>query len=483
MRGWPRSLAGRLILLLVGALVAAQAIGILFFVEDRHETARFFVREQTLGRTASVVRLLDAVPADLQTEIVRTASSSRSPFWISEDAAVATAEAAPGDHPVAQRLAALIGDERALRVRVADEARPFAWWRHRTLESRAPRRERLRDEDGDEDDDDGRFERRHRHWHDRRHARPVAYMISVPLARGGWLNAEMRDYSSPGPAWRVLAPLGLAIAAVILVVVVVVRRITRPMQRLAVAADAFGRGEAGDPLPEEGPEELRRTINAFNRMRDRLRRFVEDRTRMLAAISHDLRTPITTLRLRAEFIEDEETRTRILATLEEMQRMTEAALAFAREEAAQEDTRTVDLRALAGSLCDDLADIGQDVSFEDGPALPWPCRPVALRRALRNLVENAVRYGERARVRVVRPARGGVAIEVDDDGPGIAEGEMETVFQPFVRLERSRSSETGGIGLGLAIARSIARSHGGDITLTNREGGGLRAVLYLPAAG
>jgi signal transduction histidine kinase len=234
-------------------------------------------------------------------------------------------------------------------------------------------------------------------------------------------------------------------------------------------------------LAESGPLDIRQTTRAFNRMGGRLQRFVQDRTRMLAAISHDLRTPITTLRLRAEFVDDEETRAKILETLEEMQRMTEATLAFAREEANAEDTRTVDLAALVDSVCADLADLGQDVAFSGPERLPYACRPLSLKRALRNLIENAVAYGERARV-ALAAGDDGLRVMIDDDGPGIPEADFERVFQPFVRLEESRSLETGGIGLGMAIARSIVRAHGGEIELENRRGGGFRVTIRLPVA-
>jgi signal transduction histidine kinase len=266
-----------------------------------------------------------------------------------------------------------------------------------------------------------------------------------------------------------------------LIVIVMVRRITRPMAALAASAERLGRGEVVPALAESGPLDIRQTTRAFNRMGGRLQRFVQDRTRMLAAISHDLRTPITTLRLRAEFVEDEETRAKILETLDEMQRMTEATLAFAREEAAAEDTRTVDLAALVDSVCADLADLGQDVAFAGPERAPYACRPVSLKRAVRNLIENAVAYGERARV-TLEPVADSFRIVIEDDGPGIPEAEFERAFAPFVRLEESRSPETGGIGLGMAIARSIVRGHGGDITLANRQVGGLRAVIHLPRA-
>jgi signal transduction histidine kinase len=181
--------------------------------------------------------------------------------------------------------------------------------------------------------------------------------------------------------------------------------------------------------------------------------------------------------LRAEFVTDEETRQKLLATLDEMQTMTEATLAFAREDAARETTRSVDLAALLESMCADLADLGWDVTFTNGERIPYRCRPDALRRAFRNLIENAVRYGERARVTLV--SRGdAIEISVDDDGPGIPEADFERVFAPFVRLENSRNRATGGVGLGLAIARTIIRGHGGDIVLFN--GSGLHAIVRLP---
>ena len=196
-----------------------------------------------------------------------------------------------------------------------------------------------------------------------------------------------------------------------------------------------------------------------------------------------LRTPITTLRLRAEFVDDEDLRMRMIGTLDEMQAMTEASLAFAKGDAAGEPTRVVDLAALVESVVEDLAAQGLDAALAGEPARAvLPCRPMALRRALTNLVENATRYGGEARVRVAR-CGGDVAISVEDRGPGISETELKRVFEPFVRLEGSRSQETGGAGLGLAIARSAVRAHGGDITLENRADGGLRAVMVLPAPG
>nr|WP_247887118.1 ATP-binding protein [Azospirillum sp. SYSU D00513] len=266
---------------------------------------------------------------------------------------------------------------------------------------------------------------------------------------------------------------------VALVALFISRRIARPLREIGEAAERLGRGEAVELDEGKGPTEVRRAAAAFNAMGNRLRRFVDDRTRMLAAVSHDLRTPITNLRLRVEMLEEGETKARMLHNVEELRQTAEAMLAFAREEAGEE-SRPADLVSLVESLCDDMADLGAPVSFEGVRKLPIVCRPAALRRVIRNLVENAVAYGGVARVTVAE-AGNELRVTVEDDGPGIAGPEMERVFEPFVRLEASRNRRTGGVGLGLSIARSIARGHGGDILLENRAEGGLRAVLILPA--
>jgi signal transduction histidine kinase len=213
-------------------------------------------------------------------------------------------------------------------------------------------------------------------------------------------------------------------------------------------------------------------------MQSRLRRFVDDRTRMLAAIGHDLRTPLTTMRLRTEFVTDEDLQQKLLATIDEMQTMTEATLSFVKGEATVEQTRTIDLNALIESLCEDMAELGHKVEYLEGDNLDYRCRPDGIKRAVRNLIENALRYAGQATVRVSsNPVS--VDIVVDDGGPGIPPAEIEQVFVPFYRIEQSRSRTTGGIGLGLSIARAIVRQHGGDIVLSPNNPG-LRALVTLP---
>jgi signal transduction histidine kinase len=199
---------------------------------------------------------------------------------------------------------------------------------------------------------------------------------------------------------------------------------------------------------------------------------------LLGSIAHDLRTPITALKIKSEFIADAELRERMNASLDELQAMTEAALEAARTGMSEEALREIDVTALVESVCTDLADMGGDVQFTEGAAVKAVCRPNEIRRVARNLIENAMRYGTRARV-AVREEAGLIAMTVDDDGPGLKREEIARVFDPFVRLESSRNRETGGLGLGLTLARAVARGHGGDIVLGNREGGGMRATLTM----
>ena len=475
---WPKRLAAQLIALLLFALVASQAVSLVILLDERRHALRAAERAQVLARTASIVRLVEGTPPALHPHILRTASSPRLRFWVDDAQAVDAAVAAHRDNPLQERLADLLdGSAQQVLVELSDERREIWRWF-----------ERPRDDD-DEQRVDGDHalrqtaaaaERRREH---RRKWRPISLIASVQMTDGRWLNVEtLLPRASPAAALPSLIGTGVMAVAISVIVVLMIRRMTRPMADLAAAAERLGRGEAVPPVPERGPEDVRQTTRAFNRMHGRLQRFVQDRTRMLAAISHDLRTPLTSLRLRAEFVDDDETRTKILETLDEMERMTEATLAFAREEARREDTRTVDLAALVDSLCEDLRDLGMDVSYGGPPSLLYPCRSMSLKRAVRNLIENAVTYGKRARVTLTRDEQE-MRIVIDDDGPGIPEADFERVFAPFVRLEESRSQETGGIGLGMAIARSIVRGHGGDITLANRAEGGLRVALHLPRVG
>ena len=470
---WTKSLVGQMIGLMLLALVVSQTISLVIYWDERGDALRQAAKEEFLVRSASVAQLLETTPNVYHPEILQAVATNYTRFWLTKQS--------PDDvkswkqeawHHLGQPLPRYGEPEppRATSEREAsaDDASLIATPAHATEFSSWSA---LAAQD----------------WSLGRAARYVRLDntlgsgLAVQLRDGTWLNAASAK-PAYGSVWTAQSTVTLGITAVILtlIAILVASRVARPMRRLAVAAEAFGRGEEIEPLPEEGPTDIRRTAEAFNRMQERLRRFVSDRTGMLAAIGHDLRTPITTLRLRAEFVTDAEMREKILATLDEMQAMTEATLAFAREEATGEPTRVIDLAALTESVCSDLADLGWDVAFAESGRVPYRCRPASIRRALRNLIENAVRYGGCARVSLAI-SRDSFEISVEDKGPGIPEAEFERVFTPFFRLEGSRSRTTGGVGLGLSISRTIARGHGGDITLTNLRSG-LRAVIRLPQA-
>jgi signal transduction histidine kinase len=258
------------------------------------------------------------------------------------------------------------------------------------------------------------------------------------------------------------------------------RRIAAPIREFAGAAERLGVDLTAPPLAVRGPQELRSTIQAVNRMQLRLQRFLEDRTQMLAAISHDLRAPLARLRLRAELVADGEQQHKMFDDLEAMNAMIDSTLAFARDDARQEPRRLVDLGVLVEDVCEDVADAGGEVSYLGPRGIDVPCRPTLVGRAVANLVDNAVKYGRVARVNIVRDTDR-VAIVVEDDGPGIPPEEYEKVFAPFYRLGAARDPAKAGVGLGLSIARTIAREHGGDVTLSNCNGAGLSVRFELPA--
>jgi signal transduction histidine kinase len=307
-----------------------------------------------------------------------------------------------------------------------------------------------------------------------------ALRVSIQLGDSQWINfvgtvPETKSF------WTITSLISLLsmMAAVIVLSIWVVQRITRPFRELAAAAKFFGKNIDANPLSISGPTEVRGASIAFNEMQQRLQRFVENRTRMLAAISHDIRTPITRLKLRTELLDDSEDKTKMLATLDEIEEMIASTLAFARDDSISESTRTVDLSALLSSICNDLADMGSQVELNASENLHYECRPTSIKRALLNLIENAIKYGNKAEVSLHQIDQE-IVITIDDNGPGIPPDRISQVFEPFFRLEESRNSETGGIGLGLSVAQTIINAHGGDITITNREEGGLHAEVFLP---
>lgn len=457
-----RSLTSQLIGLMLVALLLSQVLFYVINNSERDRSLRTVRQDELLARANAVARLVGVTEEAVHPEVLRAAGTSLSRYWLSAEP--------PTDALTWKKTAR---DEllRALPSGQPESANGFVP-NSRVSEAELPisnqsswmaippkRRQneaRLLDLE---------------QWNG------IGYATAV--RPGLWLNAVYAKPELIASPIRYYISLAVTALVLSLLAVLAARRVGRPLQRLTQSAERIGRGEDVPDVPEEGADDIRRTAIAFNQMQSRLRRFVEDRTRMIADISHDLRTPVTLLRLQAEFVSDPDTKEKMISTLDEMQAMTEAALAFAREESSTEPSRIIDMESFVESVCDDLFGMGWQVTFTEGTKIPWCCRPGSLRRALRNVIENAVRYGERARVQLTLSDES-LKIHVDDDGAGLSEQDFERVFAPFVRLEDSRNPETGGVGLGLAIARSILRSHGGDVILANRPEGGLRVTLSLP---
>jgi len=306
--------------------------------------------------------------------------------------------------------------------------------------------------------------------------------ITQPLPGGGWLWAryDRPPLPSPAPDILIAAALGTLLSGV--GAAWLAGRVSRPLSALAYASDEVARGRTAPRLKVRGPDDIRLAAEAFNAMSDRVTRTLESQRQLLSAVGHDLRTPLAAMRITAEFVEDGEVRERLARNIEELQSLTEAVLSAARA-GPGEEKRRVDLAALIESVCDDLVELGMPVEVNITGSAPCLCRPSEIRRATRNLIENAARYGGEARVSLATEGESFV-VTVNDNGPGIPEDKLEEVFEPFVRLEASRNAATGGAGLGLTLARSIAKEHGGDVVLENRYVGGgvagLKASLRLP---
>ena len=306
-------------------------------------------------------------------------------------------------------------------------------------------------------------------------------VLDVRLDDGQWIRISIaRESEAPTPAlpFDFFVHLLISLVVVTGVGMIAVRQVTRPLQQLAQAADSLGSNLDAPPLAEEGPTETRQAAQAFNRMQQSIRRLISERARALSAVSHDLRTPLTRLRLRAELIDDEDLRNQIADDIDAMTGMIDSTLDYLRGLQESEAIHPLDINALLQSLANDAAVLGREIDISGQALAPFPGRLTALRRALQNLIDNAIKYGHGAHLSVIDDTDS-LRLTVSDDGPGIAEEELSRVTEPYYRPDAARRSETGGVGLGLSIVSDIARLHGGELQLRNRPEGGLAATLVL----
>ena len=306
--------------------------------------------------------------------------------------------------------------------------------------------------------------------------------VGIALPDGAMISAKLQPDERQRPFWvgPWMATLLFAAISLTLLGLWAARALTAPLSSFARAAESFSLNGAAAPLPERGPEEIRSVAKALNRMRERITTLIDDRTRMLAAISHDLRTPITRMRLRSEFIEDGAHRSHMLADLDQMRSMLESVLSFLRNDGKLESMTLVDIVATLQLVADQFADMGHKVAYDGPEHAMATLRPDDLYRSITNLVENAVRFGAEATIRL-RVLPDSVTIEIEDDGPGISDARKDAMLEPFVRGDDARNmDEKAGFGLGLSIARAIVLAHGGELLLKDRQPHGLIARIELP---
>lgn len=481
-----RTLTGRMVLVTVLAVMISNAIGFAIFAHERGASMQR-VRETVLAdRIAYTYQRLEETPAQNRAGFVNGIRDFGIDYSLSAEPLVTETAATSSTTRLAESVRDRLGVQ-DVRVRARLTEGPPRRWEtyHRWREEHRSMR---RDSSPDDDHRGDRRENRHRSEpngdRDEFGPAPIARYVEVSVSSpldGGWMNATTRF-----PAPR-SAPLSLLISSIATILAVGIGAaliswtVGRPLSQLAGAARRLGSGETNVTAPVHGPEDVRRASTAFNVMAERLGRQLNRQRQMLWALSHDLRTPITALRLRAELVEDDATRQRLLAPLAEMEALTEQALSLARAGASEEPRSAVDLAEIARTLCGELQDLGVNI-ISDAPApVIAECRPSEVARAMRNLAENAARYGGGG-IMHVRRQNGDAVIEVTDEGPGVPASVLARLAEPFFRAESARSeSDATGAGLGLAIAQAIADTHGGKLVLANRSPRGFSATLSLPA--
>lgn len=442
---WPRSLASQIALLIAMALLAAQLVNFAMIYQGRNQ-----LRLQTVVAPA-VTRYVDTVErlahGTLPDQDPRARAQLRADNPVDPRG--------PHRPEIERAIIAGLQETGVGPVQVQTEVRP--------INANDPRI---------------RHFGRHRSAHFLRMGAELIVAMQIP-GRGWLVMTTPWPRSDSGIVSHLLAQTLILYAIILIPVLWGARQISRPLQQLAKAAREFRPGQDNVEIIERGPPDVRAVIGAYNALRLRVTAMLEEKDRMLGAIGHDLRTPLAALRVRIESVDDESDRARMIDTIEELNRTLDDILSLARLGRPSEAKVDVDLAALVDAVVEDFRDIGSNVAFAESDRLTMQLRPSLMRRAVRNLIENAVKYAGAASVSLDRTADTATII-ITDNGPGIPEAQMQAVFDPFTRLETSRNRDTGGIGLGLALAQAIVREAGGQITIANRPEGGLAAKITLP---
>lgn len=445
----PSSLLGQMLLLIGGALLVAQAVNFTFILNEQQKLSLARSEGPAIGRFTQAAAVLAATPPAGRPMLLSAHRAGHAAAYRLVPQSAIDRQRIGRNPEIEARLAAALREAR-VPVRAVRAAAPLGIGRT----SGPP-------------------------WH-RHHEARRRLLLAAQLDDGSWLDAR---FDSPRADRWLIHRLLLATAMLFLLVFGaawwIARRLARPLRDLTRAAEGFRGHSPAEPVEPRGPTDLRRAVEAFNAMNRRTLALLDEKDRMLGAIGHDLRTPLASLRIRAENMGPEEERERLVATVEEMAATLEDILTLARTGRAREPVRPVDLAALADAVVEEFRELGLGVEFGASQRAVLAVQPNLLRRALRNLVDNALAYGGGGRV-TVEERPGEVEIRVEDEGPGIPADRLADVLDPFRRLETSRNRESGGAGLGLAIASAVAQAHGGRLELSNRAQGGLRAGLVLP---
>ena len=466
MKFAPKTLFGRMMLILIAGLLLAQIISAALLLKDRRDIIQDRFGLSLIQRIASVVTLMEEMPPEKREQMLTALSSSTFRVTLSDEP-FETDNRFPASNHMIFLLQQALPEYDEVRVSVGEM--PQGLRRHWGRWSAQPGMPMMEPPPRHNDV---------KPW--RRAAPPIIATAQIKLHDGQWIIFH-RPLPDEAIAWpfKLLGLLTILIISVILISFFAVRLATRPLTTLASAADSLGKNIDQPPLKETGPREVKQAAQAFNTMQDRLKRYIDDRNQVLAAVSHDLKTPITRLRLRTELLDDTELAGKIDADLQEMEQMVAASLDYLRGTDSKEKLVTVDINNLLESIQDDMQEMGWEMTLESTPIPPLKGRPLGLKRCFSNLIENAVRYGDKAHVQFKNRERQ-LQIIIADEGPVVSAEALENLFKPFHRGEQSRSKETGGTGLGLGIARNIARAHGGDVILRPGKTQGIEAIVTLP---
>ena len=470
----PKTITSQLLAILVVVLIIAQVANLFIIIGERRIQARANIFS---AATDNVIRKVQQLPAERPHHLpfrLHSERRSRGRFTLSDNSLVARNTEATKLSSYSNNIKTSL-DENDIQYNSIAVA---LIQRHQIRHERPPLpfehkqiRKNLQ----------GNLNKAPRFKHDENKKPPTlqAFLISIELEPDLWLNAIIPHYSIEALTPRILKATAILLLLTLLTAWFFIKRISRPLSELTVAAQRFGRGESAIILKEKGPQDIQLASKAFNSMQRNLSRMLESQRTMLRAVGHDLRTPLTSLRLRSELMEDETEKKKFIASIDDMTLMTEEILNWAKNTSGLEQASSIDLFAFLSNIVDDYADQNHDVQLKEFDKVSIKIRRAAMKRAIENIVSNALKYGERAHLSVTQTPET-INIHFDDNGPGIDENLIDEALKPFVRIEASRNKKTGGTGLGLSIAETIVQTEGGKLLLTNQKSGGLRVTFVLP---